>query len=70
MEYNIRVVAFIDILGLKSPVDKSNEDEQEFNGILNALTELKDLFIKSKDYYEIKANRELDVLRDEKYCFL
>ena len=59
MGYEIRVVAFIDILGFKSSVDKSNEDEQEFNRILNTLTELKDFFIKPKDHYEIEADRKL-----------
>ena len=59
MGYDIRVVAFIDILGFKSSVDKSSEDEQEFNRILNTLTELKDFFIKPKDHYEIEADRKL-----------
>jgi hypothetical protein len=53
MGYDIRVVAFIDILGFKSSVDKSNEDEMEFDRILSTLTELKDFFIKPKDHYEI-----------------
>jgi hypothetical protein len=59
MEYEIRVVAFIDILGFKSSVYKSNHDEQEFKRILNTLTELKEFFIKPKDNLEIEVDRKL-----------
>lgn len=59
MGYDIRVVAFIDILGFKNSVDKSTKDKKEFKRILQTLADLKDFFIKPKDDYEIKADRDL-----------
>jgi hypothetical protein len=59
MGYDIRVVAFIDILGFKNSIDKTNTDEKEFDRILKTLTELKDFFIKPKDHYEIEVDRKL-----------
>lgn len=59
MSYETRVVAFIDILGFKNSVDKSNNDKNEFERILNTLTELKDFFIRPKNNYEIEADRKL-----------
>ena len=60
MGYNIRVVTFIDILGFKNSIDKSNSDEKEFKRILTSLSDLKEFFIKPKDHYEIEADRELN----------
>lgn len=59
MEYDIRVVAFIDILGFKNSVDKSTNDKKEFERILKTLKDLKDFFIESKDKYDIMADRIL-----------
>lgn len=58
MGYDTRVVAFIDILGFKKSIDKSNSDEKEFERILMSLTDLRDFFIKPKDSDEIEADRE------------
>ncbi len=58
MKYETRVVAFIDILGFKSSVNKSLKDVQEFDRILTSLSDLKEFFIKPKDYYDIEADRE------------
>jgi len=44
MFYEERVVAFIDILGFKSSIDKSATDKKEFKRIITALNDLKDLF--------------------------
>ena len=44
MEYDIRVVAFIDILGFKSVVKKSTTEIKEFEKILTTLDELKTFF--------------------------
>jgi hypothetical protein len=60
MSYETRVVAFIDILGFKNSIDKSNKDEKEYERILQTLTDLKEFFIKPKDDYEIKADRALN----------
>jgi len=60
MSYETRVVAFIDILGFKNSIDKSNKDEKEYERILQTLTDLKDFFIKPKDDYDIKADRALN----------
>jgi hypothetical protein len=59
MGYEKRVVAFIDILGFKEAIKKSNEDENEFNRIRGTLTELKEFFIQPTDHYEIEINRKL-----------
>jgi hypothetical protein len=60
MSYETRVVAFIDILGFKNSIDKSNKDEKEYERILQTLTDLKEFFIRPKDDYEIKADRALN----------
>jgi hypothetical protein len=60
MSYEKRVVAFIDILGFKNSVDKSNKDEKEYERILKTLTDLKEFFIKPKDNNEINADRALN----------
>ncbi|MCX2743730.1 hypothetical protein OO013_07635 [Mangrovivirga sp. M17] len=60
MKYDIRVVAFIDILGFKNAVDSSLEDDDEFNRIKTALTDLNEFFITPKDKYEIDADRKLN----------
>jgi len=60
MSYETRVVAFIDILGFKNSIDKSNKDEKEYERILQTLIDLKEFFIKPKDDYEIKADRALN----------
>jgi hypothetical protein len=60
MGYETRVIAFIDILGFKNSIDKSNKDEKEYERILKTLTDLKEFFIKPKDDYEIKADRALN----------
>ena len=59
MGYDIRVVAFIDILGFKNSIIKTNTDEDEFERILKTLTELKNFFINPKEHYEIEADRNL-----------
>lgn len=59
MGYEKRVVAFIDILGFKNCLDKSNSVELEFERILTTLIDLKEFFIKPKDKYEVEADREL-----------
>lgn len=59
MGYDIRVVAFIDILGFKNSILKANTNEIEFDRILKTLTELKNFFIKPKDNYKIEAERAL-----------
>lgn len=56
MGYDIRVVAFIDILGFKNSIEKSNSDEMEFERILTSLTDLKEFFIKPKDQDDIEAD--------------
>jgi hypothetical protein len=61
MGYERRVVAFIDILGFKNSVDKSNGDEQEFERILQTLTELKEFFIKPKNDFEINDTQIIQV---------
>ncbi len=60
MKYDIRVVAFIDILGFKNAVDKSLKDDNEFNRIKTALTDLNEFFVTPKDKYEIEADRALN----------
>jgi hypothetical protein len=60
MGYDIRVIAFIDILGFKNSIDKSNKDEKEFQRILLSLTELRDFFIKPKDKDDIETDRYYD----------
>jgi len=59
MGYDIRVVAFIDILGFKEAIEKSNTDDNEFNRIRGTLTELKEFFDQPKDHYEVEADRKL-----------
>lgn len=59
MGYDIRLVAFIDILGFKEAIKKSNTDVNEFNRIRGTLTELKEFFIQPKDHYEVEADRKL-----------
>lgn len=60
MKYDIRVVAFIDILGFKNAVDASLENDNEFNRIKTALTDLNEFFITPKDKYEIETDRKLN----------
>jgi hypothetical protein len=60
MGYETRVVAFIDILGFKNSIDKSNSDESEFNRILTSLSELKEFFIRPKDSDDIETDIELN----------
>ena len=64
MKYDIRVVAFIDILGFKNAVDESLKDDNEFNRIKTALTDLNEFFIRPKNNYEIEADRA-DALGNE-----
>ena len=59
MKYETRVVAFIDILGFKNSIKKSNSDQMEFERILTSLTDLKDFFNNPKEDYEIEADRQL-----------
>jgi len=59
MGYEDRVVAFIDILGFKNSLDKSNSDIKEFDRILTTLNDLKDFFIKPKDKYDLEADKNL-----------
>ena len=59
MGYKTRVVAFIDILGFKESIKKSNKNEKEYERVLKTLTELQDFFIKPKDKYEIEADEAL-----------
>ncbi len=59
MGYEDRVVAFIDILGFKKSLDKSNTDIKEFDRILTTLNDLKEFFIKPKDKYELEADKDL-----------
>jgi len=59
MGYKTRVVAFIDILGFKESIKKSNENEKEYKRVLKTLTDLQDFFIKPKDKYEIEADTAL-----------
>lgn len=60
MGYEVRVVAFIDILGFKNSINKSNSDEKEFQRILTSLTYLKDFFIKPKDQDDIDTDEYYD----------
>jgi hypothetical protein len=60
MSYETRVVAFIDILGFKNSISKSNSDKAEFDRILQTLTDLKEFFIKPKDDDDIETDRELN----------
>ncbi len=60
MKYDIRVVAFIDILGFKNAVFESQENDDEFDRIKKALTDLQEFFLKPKDKYEIEADRNLN----------
>jgi len=60
-EYQIRVVAFIDILGFKNIINKSATNVEEFNRIWKALEELKKFFIRPKNNSQIKIERELDL---------
>jgi hypothetical protein len=59
MRYKTRVVAFIDILGFKESIKKSNKDKKEYERVLNTLTELQDFFIKPRDEYLIEADEAL-----------
>jgi hypothetical protein len=59
MGYEIRVIAFIDILGFKDAIQKSETNEYEYNRIRTALTELREFFISPKDHFEIEADRKL-----------
>ncbi|MBI2284773.1 MAG: hypothetical protein HYU71_13755 [Bacteroidetes bacterium] len=61
MAYEKRVVAFIDILGFKNSIEKSNLDEDEFERILQTLTELKQFFITPKSDYRIQTEREMNI---------
>ena len=58
MDYDYRIVAFIDILGFTNSIQKSENDREEFQRILTCLNGLKDFFISEKDSYEIDAERE------------
>jgi hypothetical protein len=59
MGYKARVVAFIDILGFKKSIKKSNENEKEYERVLKTLKDLQGFFIKPKDKYEIEADEAL-----------
>ncbi len=45
MEYEKRIIAFIDILGFKVAVEESEGNEEGFANILETLTTLKNFFI-------------------------
>ncbi len=60
MGYDNRVVAFIDILGFKKSIEKSNFDETEFQRILTAITSLKELFNKPKQQIDIDTDKYFD----------
>lgn len=60
MKYETRVVAFIDLLGFKQAIDKSNADQAEFERILRTLTELKEFFCQPKDEYDKAADAALN----------
>lgn len=60
MGYETRVVAFIDILGFKNSINKSNSDDDEFNKILTSLTDLKEFFKQTKDSDDIETDIELN----------
>jgi len=61
MSYETRVVAFIDILGFKESLDKSNKDEKEYERILKTLTELKEFFTHPKNDSQIESDRAFNV---------
>jgi len=61
MGYKTRVVAFIDILGFKISIEKSNKDENEYKRVLKTLTDLQDFFIKPKNKYDIEADKTLNL---------
>lgn len=60
MKYEKRVVAFIDILGFKNSIDKSDKDQKEFDRILKTINELRDFFIKPRDKHEKLADKALN----------
>jgi hypothetical protein len=60
MSYEKRVVAFIDILGFKNSVDKSNKDEKEYERILQTLKDLKEFFVNPKDDSKLKVDKALN----------
>ena len=60
MGYETRVVAFIDILGFKNSIKKSNSDDVEFNKILTSLTDLKEFFMQPKDTDDIETDIALN----------
>lgn len=61
MGYQTRVVAFIDILGFKNAIDKSNKDEGEYERVLKTLTELQDFFMKPKNKSHMEADKALNL---------
>jgi len=61
MAYKTRVVAFIDILGFKNSIEKSNKDDKEYERVLKTLTDLQDFFVKPKDKYHIEADEALNL---------
>ena len=60
MEYEERVVAYIDILGFKESIKKSNDDKNELKNIFKTLTGLRDEFITEKTDYEREALTKLN----------
>lgn len=60
MHYPWRVVAFIDILGFGAAVTKSADDERTYRQILNALTELKHLFLDPSLPVDMELERTLN----------
>jgi hypothetical protein len=60
MGYDKRIVVFIDILGFKNAIEKTNSSIEEYDRILKTLTDLKDFFLKPKDQYDIDSEKYLD----------
>ena len=57
--YKTRVVAFIDILGFKNSIEKSNKDNKEFERVLQTLNDLQNFFLPPKEKYDIEADETL-----------
>src|ERR1017187_1083412 len=68
MKYEQRIVAFIDILGFKNAIEKSNTDDEEYERILRTLKKLKERFVDriaqegdKRDYNVNKDNQYIQV---------
>lgn len=64
--YEQRIVAFIDILGFSAAVVKSEDDEEEFNRILETLTTLRNFFIRQDHSTEMTAEAKEEFHMDTK----